>query len=352
MALSLILFLMHGALVFKLSGADLTECMRPVKRLHYHQIMMPLSPATEYIRPSTADVGVIRCETLFKVSERGDADTYKSVCSKHYWANDSADSLFQNVGQLVGKHISEWINGPCAEICDWLMSTIETLIAFPNLVFQCLHGVAYHESAFPVEETRPLGRPLASAMKGGLMAGAGMLAHAFTPCVGSAYGGVMFVYVGEVVALFGLIYYSCVGVLIVAQLLYLLLLAASQSFYVVLHAVLGPMFLASGAYRRTSTIAAAYKTHWLELALWMVAWTAMLKSLRFVLFFDINPFYKIAISSVILQLMIFTPGFLSKLSLSPISKYLAIDPVRGIAAGVLQLVKAAIEIHKGLKAPG
>lgn len=340
-AISLIFLLMHGALVFKLSGADLSECMRPAKRLCFHlkmtQEVVPMYPVARYIKPAGSDAGAIQ------------NDTYGGI--KRYWADDIVGNLIQNVGQLVGKYISEWINGPCAEIVGWLMSTIETLVKIPGLVFHSLHSVAYHSAAFPLEETSPLGKPMANAIKGGLTAGAGMLAHTFAPCVGGAYGGIMLGYVGEALAYLGLAYYSCIGVLLIAQLLYLLMLAASQSLFVVLHMAMCPIVFVCGANKKAPGLATVYMTHWLELALWMMAWTAMLSSLRFVLFFDINPFYKIALSSVILQLMIFTPSFLSILNLSPISKYLVIDPIRGIATGVYQLMKNSVEMHKEFKTP-
>lgn len=194
-----------------------------------------------------------------------------------------------------------------------------------------------------------LGAAVASAMKGGLMAGAGLLAHAFAPVVSGAAGGQVLGFIGEVVAIGGLLFYLCIGVIVVLQLSYLLLIVASQSLLFALHTLLGPIALACSANHKTEKVAMGYITMWIELGLWLVIWVGLTTAMKTLLFCDINSWFKITMAICVLQAMIFTTPALSVLNISPMSKFLAMNPARGLAAGVSQLVKTALEIQKEFK---
>jgi Ca-activated chloride channel homolog len=196
-----------------------------------------------------------------------------------------------------------------------------------------------------------LGDAVASAMKGGLMAGAGLLAYAFSPVVSGAAGGLALGLIGEIVALVGLVLYLGIGVIVVLQLCYLLFLVASQSLLFALHTMLGPIALACSATHKTEKVATGYITIWIELGLWLVTWVGLTTAMKLLLFSDLNPWFKIVMAICVLQAMIFTPPALSVLKISPMSKFLAMNPVGGLAAGVSQLVKTALEIHKEFKTP-
>lgn len=192
----------------------------------------------------------------------------------------------------------------------------------------------------------PLGRPLSSSLKGGLMASMGIIAHVFAPVLWQPGDQTWIRIFGEVLAIAILIYYGCIAILLLAQLCYLLMYVAYQSFLLGLQTGLCSFSLACTNDNRSEGFAANYLLFWVELSLWVVAWTALIIFLRHILFSDINPLSKFGTSSIILQLMIFTPRFISALNLSPASDYLAMDPIRGFARGVSHLVKTARETCK------
>ncbi len=89
-----------------------------------------------------------------------------------------------------------------------------------------------------------------------------------------------------------------------------------------------------------------------ELMLWMVLWVVQLNLLYLALFSGANLLFRIGISSVILQLMIFTPRLVSVLSLSPASTYLAMEPITGLVLGLKHLARESNLALKSLNPRG
>lgn len=183
------------------------------------------------------------------------------------------------------------------------------------------------------------------------MAGAGLLAHAFAPSVGGAAGGLAIGFIGEIVAFFGLIVYCCLSVVLIFQLTYLLLYAIVQSFLFTLSVITGPIAIACGGIRGLQKNSAAYVSVWIELILWLASWVVLITALRCLLFSDLNPWFKINLAMCNLQAMIFAPFALSHLKLSPISKYVGLNPIQGLAAGITQIAKTASEVSARFSTP-
>jgi hypothetical protein len=228
------------------------------------------------------------------------------------------------------------------------------LIAGPwiyRVGFQLTDVLVSRSFAFDLECTRPVGDALCSALKGGLMAAAGLLAHAFAPFVGGNGVGFAIGFIGEAVALVVLIVYCCLSVVLILQLLYALTVALAQSFMFTLSVIAGPIALACGGIRGLQKNSAAYVSVWIELILWLASWVVLIIALRCLLFNDLNPLLKILLAICNLQAMIFAPLALSYLNLSPISRYLGLNPIRGLAAGITQLAKMASEVHARFSTP-
>lgn len=198
---------------------------------------------------------------------------------------------------------------------------------------------------------RPIGDALSSAFKGGLMAGVGLVAHAFAPVIGGAAGGLALGIVGELVAFWGLIIYLCFGIVLACQLTYLLFLAVGQSFLFTLSVIAGPIALAGGGTGKLERASVTYVLIWVELILWLVSWVVLIIALRMMLFADFNPCGKIVFSMCTLQAMIMTPWAISLLRLSPMSKYLSMNPIRGLAAGISKTALVARKVFEGFSTP-
>lgn len=353
-------------------------------------------------------------------------DTYMGI--KRFWGDDIIGNLFQNFGQLIGKWISEWINGFFADTVKLLMYCIEALILNPFFalrgicnpaphfenqtlffyirsaidlvygvvggflllgslskirqsnssdavrragIFQCsviallliagpwIYRVVFQLTdvfvsrtfVFDPECTRPVGDALCSALKGGLMAGAGLLAHAFAPLVGGVAGGLALGLIGETVALVGLIVYCCISIVLMLQLLYMFMVAIVQSFLFTLSIIAGPIAFACGGTSRLQKFSAAYVSVWIDLILWLASSVVLITSLRFLLFSDLNPWFKILLAMCNLQAMIFAPLALSYLRISPMSKYMGLNPIQGLAAGITQVAKMASDVFSRFSTP-
>lgn len=379
----------------------------------------PIASANHLIAPIAVDPGSGGCSVHIN-------ETYMGI--KRFYANDFIGNLFQNFGQLIGKWISEWVNGFFADTVKFLMYCIEALILNPFFalrgicnptphlenpalffylrsavdliygvaggflllfslrkikpatsssdeprasIYQCsvialllIAGPWIYRVGFQLTDvlvtrsflpdygfTRPVGDALCSALKGGLMAGAGLLAHAFAPSVGGAAGGLAIGFIGEIVAFFGLIVYCCLSVVLIFQLTYLLLYAIVQSFLFTLSVITGPIAIACGGIRGLQKNSAAYVSVWIELILWLASWVVLITALRCLLFSDLNPWFKINLAMCNLQAMIFAPFALSHLKLSPISKYVGLNPIQGLAAGITQIAKTASEVSARFSTP-
>lgn len=228
------------------------------------------------------------------------------------------------------------------------------LIAGPwiyRVVFQLTDVFVSRTFVFDPECTRPVGDALCSALKGGLMAGAGLLAHAFAPLVGGVAGGLALGPIGETVALVGLIVYCCISIVLMLQLLYMFMAAIVQSFLFTLSIIAGPIAFACGGTSRLQKFSAAYVSVWIDLILWLASSVVLITSLRFLLFSDLNPWFKILLAMCNLQAMIFAPLALSYLRISPMSKYMGLNPIQGLAAGITQVAKMASDVFSRFSTP-
>ena len=220
-----------------------------------------------------------------------------------------------------------------------------------RVVFQLTDVFVTRSFVFAPECTRPIGDALCSALKGGLMAGAGMLAHAFAPFVGGAAGGLVMGLIGEIVALVGLIVYCGLSIVLILQLVYVLIAAIVQSFMFTLSIITGPIAFACGGTNRLQKFSAGYVTIWIDLFLWLASSVLLITALRYVLFSDMNPWFKIMLAMCNFQAMIFAPLALSYLKISPVSRYMGLNPIQGLAAGITQLAKMASEMFARFSTP-
>ena len=228
-----------------------------------------------------------------------------------------------------------------------------TILAMPwvyRVLFQ-LSDVFITQAYTSDSASYPIAAAFASAVKGGLMAGAGLLAHAFAPIVGGAAGGLALGLVGEIVAFCGLAVYLCIAFIATIQLAYLLVMVGCQSLLFALQVILGPVFMVCGAHAKTEKLAAGYLASWLDLTIWLVSNVLLLGAMRLIFFSDLNPWGKIAMVLFVMQAMIFAPRAFSILNISPLSKYLAMNPLLGLARGASQLAKTGIEIYSSFHPP-
>lgn len=228
------------------------------------------------------------------------------------------------------------------------------LIAGPwiyRVGFQLTDVLVSRSFAFDLECTRPVGDALCSSLKGGLMAEAGLFAHAFAPLIDSTAGGIAIGFLGEIVAFFGLILYCCLSIVLIFQLVYVLIAALVQSFTFTLSIIAGPIALTCGGIRGLPKNSVAYVSVWIDLILWLSSWVILITALRCLLFSDLNPWFKILLAMCNLQAMIFAPLALSYLKLSPMSKYMGLNPIQGLSAGITQLAKLASEVSASFSAP-
>lgn len=196
------------------------------------------------------------------------------------------------------------------------------------------------------------GKAVASTIKGGLMASAGVLAHMIDSLVGVTVGGFWLGWIGESIALISLVAYLVFTGFYIAQLLILLFEAGLQTFIISASIILGPIFLVCVAVRETEKFARGYIAAWLELSLWVVAWAVLFQTWVGVMFADLNPLFKLIVSTMIVQIMIYTPFAISLLKFSPMSKYLSMNPVSGFAFGIADLCSSVLQTKHSFFPPG
>lgn len=221
-----------------------------------------------------------------------------------------------------------------------LIFTAALLLAWPTIyafIIQITNEMIqaiYFNSA---DDIMRLDAAMASAVKGGLMAGAGLLAHAFAPVVGGAAGGLALGLVGEIVAFAGLVIYLIIGGILIAQLIYILVLKAIQTALLTAQYMFGPIFLVFFATPDTENVASGYVKSFVEVSLWTFVWVGMLKIMVIILFSDFNPWGKIVMAIGVLQLMIQVPSFLARAQISPMSDFVSAGLITG---GLLGMGKA------------
>jgi hypothetical protein len=332
-------------------------------------------------------------------------DTYRGL---HQWFNDDwIGNLFSQIGQLIGKWISEIIDGWIADSVQFLGAFLRVFVLNPNVAVNGLNGtqsdgispfirqaadVMYGIAcdlllllfilaiwkywaeaawrgagnlmgavgrliftaglllAFPTlyafeiqitnemiqaiyfnntQQITMLDSALASAVRGGILAGVGGLASAFAPLLGGALGGAALGLVGEVFAFAGLVIFLILGGVLIAELVYILILKATQTGLLTAQYMFAPIFLVFFATPDTENVATGFVKAWVETSLWTFVWVGLLKVLTIVMFSDFNPWGKILMAVGVLQMMIQVPSFLARAQISPMSDFISAGLITG-----------------------
>ena len=332
-------------------------------------------------------------------------DTYRGM--HQFFNDDIIGNLFSQIGQLIGKWISEIVNGWIADTVQFLASFLRVFVLNPNIAVNGLNGSAndgispyirqgadvmygiavdlllllfilaiwkyWAEAAwrggsnlmgavgrliftsglllaFPTlyafeiqitnemikaiyfnssDQVMMLDAALASAIKGGILAGVGGLASAFAPLLGGIAMGVVGGTVGELFAFAGLVIFMILGGILIAELIYILVLKAIQTALLTAQYMFAPIFLVFFATPDTENIASGFIKAWVETSLWTFVWVGLLKIMVIIMFSDYNPWGKILMAVGVLQMMIQVPTFLSRAQISPMSDFVSAGLVFG-----------------------
>ncbi len=346
-------------------------------------------------------------------------DTYQGLSA--FWGDDIISNFFANIGQLIGKWLSEFINGWVADAVQFLTGFLRIFVLNPNIAVNGLsttpggqgaavddispyvrqgadimYGIAvdlllllfilciwkywadaairgsgnmmgavgrliftaglllawptiyafeiqitnemikalYFNSA---DQVAMLDAAMAAAVKGGLVAGAGLLANATAPVAGQVLGGILgggaggivLGTVGTLVAFVGLIIYLVLGGILIAELIYILVLKAIQTALLTAQYMFAPLFLVFFALPDTENVCSGFVRSFVEVSLWTFVWVGMLKIMVIVVLSDFNPWGKIVMAVGVLQLMIQVPSFLARAQISPMSDFISAGLITG-----------------------
>ncbi|MFA6555175.1 MAG: hypothetical protein WCT03_02040, partial [Candidatus Obscuribacterales bacterium] len=346
-------------------------------------------------------------------------ETYQGLSA--FWGDDIISNFFANIGQLIGKWLSEFINGWVADAVQFLTGFLRIFVLNPNIAVNGLsttpggpgaavddispyvrqgadimYGIAvdlllllfilciwkywadaairgsgnmmgavgrliftaglllawptiyafeiqitnemikalYFNSA---DQVAMLDAAMAAAVKGGLVAGAGLLANATAPVAGQVLGGILaggaggivLGTVGTLVAFVGLIIYLVLGGILIAELIYILVLKAIQTALLTAQYMFAPLFLVFFALPDTENVCSGFVRSFVEVSLWTFVWVGMLKIMVIVVLSDFNPWGKIVMAVGVLQLMIQVPSFLARAQISPMSDFISAGLITG-----------------------
>lgn len=211
-----------------------------------------------------------------------------------------------------------------------------TIFAFEITITNEMIKAIYFNSA---DQLVQLDSAMAAAVKGGLVAGAGGLAHVFAPVIGSVAGGAMsgelagmvLGTVGELVSFAGLVIYTIMGIILIAELMYFLILKAIQTALLTAQYMFAPIFLVCFASPDTESYASGYVKAWIETSLWTFVWVGLFKILVVILYSNFNPWGQMLMLIGVLQLMIQVPSFMSRAMISPMSDFVSAGLVSALA---------------------
>ncbi|MBU6450698.1 MAG: hypothetical protein KGS72_02890 [Cyanobacteria bacterium REEB67] len=347
-------------------------------------------------------------------------DTYDGLSA--FWGDDIISNLFSNIGQLIGKWLSEFINGWVADSVQFLTGFLRVFVLNPNIAVNGLgngngpaddispyirqgadimYGIAvdlllllfvlciwkyWAEAAWrgggnmmgavgrliftaglllawptiyafeiqitnemikaiyfnSADQVAMLDAAMAAAVKGGLVAGAGLLANATAPVAGQVFGGALGTVggaggplglalgtVGSLVAFVGLIVYLVLGGILIAELIYILVLKSIQTALLCAQYMFAPLFLVFFATPDTENVCSGFVRSFVEVSLWTFVWVGMLKIMVIIVLSNFNPWGKIVMTVGVLQLMIQVPSFLSRAQISPMSDFVSAGLVTG-----------------------
>ncbi|HEY9715078.1 MAG TPA: hypothetical protein V6C72_16530, partial [Chroococcales cyanobacterium] len=335
-------------------------------------------------------------------------DTYMGITK--FWGDNIIGNLFSNIGQVIGRWLSELVNGPVSDAVRFLTGILRTFVLNPNIAVNgtqntgpgatddispyvrqaadIVYGIAvdlllllfilsiwrYWTDAavggrgnlmgsvgrliftsgmmlawptfyaFEIQITNEmiqaiyfnstsqvmmLDAAMATAVKGGLLAGLGLLAKVFAPVLGGGAGldsvaleaGTSTI--GGIVSFAGLLIFLVLGGILIAELIYIIILKATQTAILTAQYMFAPVFLVFFASPDTENIASGFVKSFVEVSLWTFVWVGMLKILVILLFSNFNPWGKIILAIGVLQLMVEVPGFLAKAQISPASDFVS-----------------------------
>ena len=347
-------------------------------------------------------------------------DTYDGLSA--FWGDDIISNLFSNIGQLIGKWLSEFINGWVADSVQFLTGFLRVFVLNPNIAVNGLgngngpaddispyirqgadimYGIAvdlllllfvlciwkyWAEAAWrgggnmmgavgrliftaglllawptiyafeiqitnemikaiyfnSADQVAMLDAAMAAAVKGGLVAGAGLLANATAPVAGQVFGGALGAVagaggpvgmalgtVGTLVAFVGLVVYLVLGGILIAELIYILVLKSIQTALLCAQYMFAPLFIVFFATPDTENVCSGFVKSFVEVSLWTFVWVGMLKIMVIIVLSNFNPWGKIVMTVGVLQLMIQVPSFLSRAQISPMSDFVSAGLVTG-----------------------
>ncbi len=377
-------------------------------------------PQTNYVTQAAEqnkDGVITNVENMLRSEMGAYNDTYAGI--SQFWSNDIVSNLFANIGQLIGKWITEFIDGWVADTVQFLTAFLRIFVLNPNIPVNGLNGngtngqqddispyirqaadVMYGIAvdlllllfilciwkywaeaswrgggnlmgaigrliftaglllawptiyAFEIQITNEMIKAIyfnsadqvvmldvamAAAVKAGLLATAGGLAQAFAPVIGAVAGGaigggaggMVLGTVGDIVSFAGLIIYLILGVVLITELVYFLVLKAIQTALLVAQYMFAPIFLVFFATPDTESTTSGYVRSFVEVSLWTFVWVGLLKILVIILYSSFNPWGKIIMAVGILQMMIQTPTFLARAQISPMSDFISAGMLTG-----------------------
>lgn len=392
-------------------------------------------PPTNYVQQAAeqnTDLTVFNVEEMLKTDFVDYNDTYYGLAT--FWTDDIVGNLFHNIGQLIGKWLTELINGWISDAVQFLTGILRTFVLNPNIAVNGISGTLGGGSGQPSDDISPfirqgadvmygiavdlllllfilciwkywadaawrgggnlmgavgrliftaglllawptiyafeiqisnemikaiyfnsadqvamLDAAMAAAVKGGLLAGAGLIMNATAPVggqvlgglLGGGAGGLVLGTVGNVVAFVGLIIYLILGGILVAELVYILVLKAIQTALLTAQYMFAPIFLVFFATPDTESICAGYVRSFVEVSLWTFVWVGLLKILVIIVLSDFNPWGKIVMAVGVLQIMIQVPSFLARAQISPMSDFISAGLITG---GLLSAGKALTNV--------
>ncbi len=380
----------------------------------------PDEPPTNYVNQAAEqnkDTVIQNVEAMLTDNFRQYNDTYVGLHT--FWGDDIISQLFANIGQLIGKWLTEFINGWVSDAVQFLTGFLRLFVLNPNIAVNgmantpgggasddispfvrqgadVMYGIAvdlllllfilciwkyWAEAAWrgggnlvgavgrliftsglmlawptiyafeiqitnemikamyfnSADQVSALDAAMAAAVKGGLMAGAGLIANATAPMAGQAFGGVLGAgpggialgTVGNLVAFAGLIIYLILGGILIAELIYILVLKAIQTALLTAQYMFAPIFIVFFATPDTENVTSGFVKSFVEVSLWTFVWVGLLKIFVIMILSDFNPWGKIILAVGILQMMIQVPSFLARAQISPMSDFVSAGLISG-----------------------
>ncbi len=380
----------------------------------------PDEPPTNYVNQAAEqnkDTVIQNVEAMLTDNFRQYNETYAGLHT--FWGDDIISQLFANIGQLIGKWLTEFINGWVSDAVQFLTGFLRLFVLNPNIAVNgmastpgggnaddispfvrqgadVMYGIAvdlllllfilciwkyWAEAAWrgggnlvgavgrliftsglmlawptiyafeiqitnemikalyfnSADQVSALDAAMAAAVKGGLMAGAGLIANSTAPMAGQAFGGILGAgpggmalgTVGNLVAFAGLIIYLILGGILIAELIYILVLKAIQTALLTAQYMFAPLFIVFFATPDTENVTSGFVKSFVEVSLWTFVWVGLLKIFVIMILSDYNPWGKIILAVGILQLMIQVPSFLARAQISPMSDFISAGLISG-----------------------